>query len=228
MLNMRSSDPPGTVGSAPDDLTTRARIRDAAVERFGREGFRASVRTVATDAGVSPGLVIHHFTSKDGLRAACDEHVLHVVREAKRQSIVVDGPGDVVAQLATINGYAPIAAYLVQAMLAGGELARTMLEQTVADAAAYLEEGVAAGRLQPSRDPSGRARFLAYAGLGGFLLFVRQHAPPDGDLRPVLTAWAAEMTVPALELYTQGLLTDSSLLDAVVASQPPVGPPAST
>jgi AcrR family transcriptional regulator len=228
MLTMRSS-PSKAAGRTPDDLTTRARIRDAAVERFGRDGFGTSLRAVATDAGVSPGLVIHHFTSKDGLRAACDEHVLRVVREAKRKSIVVDGPGDVVAQLAAIEGYAAIAAYLVQAMLAGGDLATTMLEHSVADAEAYLAEGVAAGRLRPSRDPAGRARFLAYAGLGGFLLYVRQHAPPDGDLRPVLAAWASEMSVPALELYTQGLLTDSSLLDAVVAStRPPDEAPDST
>ncbi len=77
---MRSSNAAASPPS--EDLTTRARIRDAAVLRFGREGFGASVRTVAADAGVSPGLVIHHFGSKDGLRAACDEYVLRAAAEA--------------------------------------------------------------------------------------------------------------------------------------------------
>ena len=207
----------GGPGADPDDLTTRARIRDAAVVRFGREGFGASLRTVAADAGVSPGLVIHHFASKDGLRRACDEYVLRVTREAKRRSIVTGGPGGLVAELAAIEEYAPVAAYLAQALLGGGELARTLLDQAIANAEAYLAEGVEAGRLRPSRDPAARARFLAYAGAGAFLLYVRQHAPPDGDLSAVLTAYAAEMTVPALELYTEGLLSDSSLLDAVLA-----------
>ncbi len=205
----------------PDDLTTRARIRDAAVLKFGRDGFGASVRAVAADAGVSPALVIHHFGSKDALRVACDDYVLRVLREAKRQSIVVAGAGDVVAQLAAIDDYAPVAAYLVQAQLAGGELARTLLTQAIADAETYLAEGVETGRLRPSRNPAARARFLAYAGMGAFLLYVRQHAPPDGDIREVLAAYAAEMSLPALELYTEGLLTDSTMLDAVLASMRP-------
>ncbi|HJE59178.1 MAG TPA: TetR/AcrR family transcriptional regulator, partial [Nocardiopsis listeri] len=51
-----------------DDLTARARIRDAALTRFGQEGFGVSVRAIAEEAGVSPGLVIHHFGSKEKLR----------------------------------------------------------------------------------------------------------------------------------------------------------------
>ena len=50
------------------DLTARARIRDAAIECFARQGFAVSVRAIAAHAGVSPGLVIHHFGSKAGLR----------------------------------------------------------------------------------------------------------------------------------------------------------------
>ena len=54
-LNMRSA----------SDLTARARIRDAALARFGAEGIAGtSVRAVAADAGVSPALVLHHFGSK--------------------------------------------------------------------------------------------------------------------------------------------------------------------
>ena len=69
MLFMRSA--------SREDLTTRARIRDAAVDLFARDGFaHVTVRRIATEAGVSPALVIHHFGSKEGLRAACDAHVL--------------------------------------------------------------------------------------------------------------------------------------------------------
>ncbi|MTL11753.1 TetR family transcriptional regulator, partial [Nocardia seriolae] len=44
-----------------DDLTTRARIRDAAITVFGEQGFGVGVRAIAAAAGVSPGLVNHHF-----------------------------------------------------------------------------------------------------------------------------------------------------------------------
>ena len=59
-----------------DDLTTRARIRNSAIELIGAHGFdRASMRMIAQAAEVSPALVVHHFGDKDGLRAACNAHV---------------------------------------------------------------------------------------------------------------------------------------------------------
>ncbi len=199
------------------DLTARARIRDAAIRRFGADGFGASVRAVAAEAGVSPGLVIHHFGSKDGLRAACDEHVLRVIREAKTETLVKPGPGDVISQLAALDGYAPLVGYLVQALLAGGDLAVALLEQATADAEEYLREGVEAGTVRPSRDPAARARFLAHVGMGALLVHVRLHPPRDGDFRPVLRSYMDAMALPALELSTEGLLTDRSMLDAFLA-----------
>src|SRR5436190_1192209 len=56
------------------DLTTKARIRDAAMELFAREGAAAgSLRAVARAAAVSPGLIVHHFGSTEGvIRADSD------------------------------------------------------------------------------------------------------------------------------------------------------------
>jgi TetR/AcrR family transcriptional regulator, regulator of cefoperazone and chloramphenicol sensitivity len=63
--------------TAADDLTARARIRDAALRQFAEQGFeRSTIRGIAATAGVSPGLVRHHFGSKEALRDAVDEHVL--------------------------------------------------------------------------------------------------------------------------------------------------------
>ena len=50
-----------------DDLHARARIRNAAVARFGQDGFRIGLRAIAADAGVSPALIVHHFGSKEQL-----------------------------------------------------------------------------------------------------------------------------------------------------------------
>lgn len=66
--------------SAPSDLTARARIRDAALELFADQGFKgATVKQIAQAAGVSHGLLQHHYGSKDELRQACDDYVLGAV-----------------------------------------------------------------------------------------------------------------------------------------------------
>jgi AcrR family transcriptional regulator len=76
-----------TTGPDPEDLTARARIRDAAVVHFGEHGFdRATIRGIAETAGVSSGLVRHHFGSKQALRAACDEHLSRTLRRLNERA----------------------------------------------------------------------------------------------------------------------------------------------
>lgn len=60
------------MGTTHEDLTGRARLRDAAIESFAAAGFDESLRAIAIRAGVSAGLVRHHFGSKEKLRAECD------------------------------------------------------------------------------------------------------------------------------------------------------------
>ena len=200
------------------DLTGRARIRDAAIRRFGVEGFGASLRSIAADAGVSPALVIHHFGSKDALHAACDEHVLRTIREAEQESLFGTGPVDFVGQMATLDSFAPLVGYLVQGLLAGGTMAATLLTRLTEDAEVYLADGVASGRLRPSRDPKARAAYLVDVGIGAMLAFLRRHpAPADGDYRALLREYADAVALPALELYTEGLLADHSVLDSYLA-----------
>ncbi|ABM15273.1 TetR/AcrR family transcriptional regulator [Mycolicibacterium vanbaalenii] len=199
-----------------DDLTAAARIRDAAIDLFGRDGFAVGVRSIASAAGVSPGLVIHHFGSKDGLRKACDDFVAETVRASKSEAIQSSDPATWLAQIAEIEEYAPLMAYLVRTLQTGGELAKMLWQNMIDNAEQYIEEGVRAGTVKPSADPRGRARFLAMAGGGGFLLYLQMHDNPT-DLRAVLRDYSEEMVLPALELYTNGLMTDSTMYDAFVA-----------
>ncbi|MEN1976518.1 TetR/AcrR family transcriptional regulator [Cellulomonas olei] len=211
--------------AGPDDLTARARIRDAAVARFGRDGFRAGVRTVAEDAGVSPALVLHHFGSKQRLREACDEHVLASIASHKAEALGPGGAGAVLAALARVESFAPLAAYAVRSLQDGGGMAQRFVESFVADARQYLADGVAAGTIRPSRDEEARARWLAISGIGALLVHLSLHpAGPEG-LGPALRAYADAATLPALEVYTEGLLADRALLDAYVghAGAPPPG-----
>jgi AcrR family transcriptional regulator len=197
------------------EFATVSRIRDAAVQRFARDGFRAGLRAVAADAGVTAGLIVHHFGSKDGLRRACDEHVLAVVRDAKTKTLT-DGSGSMLlTQMAQIEEYAPLVRYLLRSMQDGGALAREMTEHMIADADAYLSAGEAAGVIRPSRDRAARTRYLAYQATGSMLLWFSLHgtAVEPEDFAAQLRRYLEELAFPALELFTQGLLVDRSMLD---------------
>lgn len=201
-----------------DDLTATARIRDAAIEQFGQHGFGVGVRAIAAAAGVSPGLVIHHFGSKDGLRKVCDDHVAETIRESKSESVQTSDPAAWLAAVAEMESFAPLMAYLMRSLQTGGELSKMLWRRMIDNAEQYLEEGVRAGTIKPSPDPKGRARFLAMNNGGGFLLYLQMHDNP-ADLQAVLHDYAQDMLVPALEIYTDGLLTDPTMYQTFRAQQ---------
>lgn len=200
------------------DLTATARIRDAAIVQFGRHGFDVGIRSIAEAAGVSAGLVIHHFGSKDGLRSACDHHIAEQIRSAKSDSLQTHEPAAWFARLAEIEDFAPAMSYLVRSMQSGSELAKGLWRSMIDNAETYIEDGVRAGNIKPSPDPRARARFLALIGGGGFLLYLQLHDSPE-DMRTVLHDYARDMVLPALEVYTHGLMTDSTMYDAFLAQQ---------
>jgi AcrR family transcriptional regulator len=199
------------------DLTATARIRDAAIAQFGEHGFGVGVRAIADAAGVSAGLVIHHFGSKEGLRKACDDYVAEEIRSSKSEAMKSNDPATWFAQMAEIESYAPMMAYLVRSMQSGGELATMLWRRMIDNAEEYLDEGVRAGTVKPSRDPRARARYLGITGGGGFLLYLQMHETPT-DIRAVLRDYARDMVLPALEIYTEGLMADRTMYDAFLAA----------
>jgi TetR/AcrR family transcriptional regulator, regulator of cefoperazone and chloramphenicol sensitivity len=201
-----------------DDLTAVARIRDAAIDQVGQHGFNVGLRAIATAAGVSAALVIHHFGSKEGLVRACDEYIAEQVREAKTESLRSTDPAGWLSAMAEIDTYAPMMAYLVRSMQSGSELAKSFWQKMIENAEQYLEEGVRAGTLKPSRDPKARAKFLGMNNGGGFLLYLQMHDNPT-DLRAVLRDYAEDMVLPALEVYSNGLMADSAMYEAFLAQR---------
>ncbi|HZE17495.1 MAG TPA: TetR family transcriptional regulator [Mycobacterium sp.] len=197
-------------------MTAAARIRDAAIEQFGEHGFGVGLRAIAEAAGVSAALVIHHFGSKEGLRNACDDYIAEEIRNAKSEAMRSHDPATWFAQMAEIESYAPLIAYLVRSMQSGGDLANTLWRRMIDNAENYLDEGVRAGTLKPSRDPKARARYLAITGGGTFLLYLQMHENP-ADLRAVLRDYSTDMLLPALEVYTEGLMADRTMYDAFLA-----------
>lgn len=209
MLNMRS------VGF--EDATTRARIRDAAIARFGAQGYgRTSLREVAADVGVSPGLVIHHFGSKEGLRTACDDWLVAQLMGEKQR---LGAPAVASTIREWLDDPGRFRAYLdyVANMLADGTAGGARLfDLLLAETRGMLEAGVDDGTMRPSSDPELRAVLITLYGLAPLLLRDQLSrvlgAPLDSP------ATLRRMTVPTLELYTHGLYADPRMLDAARAA----------
>lgn len=104
----------------PQDLTARARIRDAAMRHFGDHGFdRATIRGIAEEAGVSSGLLRHHFGSKEALRDACDAHLAKTLEDLN-QRVRDDADEDGVNYVAVAAAaFGPHREYLSRALAEG-------------------------------------------------------------------------------------------------------------
>ncbi|MGW7683541.1 TetR/AcrR family transcriptional regulator [Kribbella sp. NPDC054772] len=187
-----------------DDLTARARIRDAAIRLFGERGIEgASIRDIAAEAGVSSGLVRHHFGSKESLREACDKY-------AKERMVEI---GAELTQNNDLTGLDPLALhprafplqlYIVRSMMDGSETATALFLEGV-DA---VEEWTTSYGIDP-KDRRGYAAALAAIKLSVFV-FRDQVSKALGE----------DITTPAgynrigqalMEVFTIPLLTPEQL-----------------
>lgn len=187
------------------------RIRDAAIDLFGERGFRGtSLKAIAEEAGVSQALIVHHFGSKDGLRAACTHHVAEEVRATKSRAMREDPRTNPFEALRWVQNRRSLLRYLARTVSEGGPHLDSLLDEFIADGEEYMAEGVRAGWLKPSRDPRGRTVLLTLWSFGALVLheqverllgvdLLAEHQETiETDLSPYLG--------PALELYAQGLL----------------------
>jgi AcrR family transcriptional regulator len=121
------------------DLTARARIRDAAMRLFADHGGKATtIRAVAEQAGVAPGLVSHHFGSKQGLRDACDDYVLEYLRQIITQGVGEQGVADPAYLDTVYQGAADVLRYVARALVDDSAAAATLFDNFVALTEEYL------------------------------------------------------------------------------------------
>jgi len=60
--------------------TTREAILEAALRGFGKKGYDATgIREIAAGAGSNVASISYHFGGKEGLRAACAEHIVKLM-----------------------------------------------------------------------------------------------------------------------------------------------------
>ncbi|MFC7490234.1 MULTISPECIES: TetR/AcrR family transcriptional regulator [unclassified Knoellia] len=136
---------------------SRSRILATALRLFAARGAGAtSLREVAREAGVAPGLVVHHFGGKDGLRAAVDDFVVDLFRDAV-DSVPLDGPADEVvaardrAAARMFEDNPDAVDYLRRAVVTpdpGAEdLARMLMQETIRRTQTLRDHGIARSRI---------------------------------------------------------------------------------
>jgi AcrR family transcriptional regulator len=195
------------------DLTARASIRNAALRLFAQHGHDAvTVREIAAAAGVSPGLVVHHFGSKDGLRGAVDayaaqafDRVLEQMGEGEDLAAALTG-GQGTTSIAEAFARAfppgsPLPAYLRRLLLTDDPAGAALFGRWYAATRRLWDTMVELGAARPSADPAVRAAFLLANDLA-LILLRGQIATAIGDdpLTPAgLERWAREATCVYLE-----------------------------
>jgi AcrR family transcriptional regulator len=203
-----------------DDRTTKARIRDAAIDCFAEHGVAATTaRKVASAAGVSPGLVIHHFESMDGLRRECDDHVVSIIGQRKREAMSSGPSFDALAALRS-SEFDSLLGYLAAVLVDDSPAVERLVDEMARDAEAYMAEGVVAGNLLPSNDPRSRAVLLTVWNLGALVLHRHLDRMLGVDLTsPGFGTDAASRSYAAsvFEIYGDGILTDDFATNLLAA-----------
>jgi len=201
------------------DLTARAVIRDEALRLFAAHGPEAvSLRRVAAEAGVSPGLVAHHFGSKAGLREAVDAHItalfdtLFDTMFAALNAAEWDSPATAgsfaEAMLSQLPADSPVPAYLRHLLLAGDTTGRALFARWYGLTVQMLDRLTAAGVVRPSLDPAVRAAFLMINDLA--VLMLRDHVTAVLGVDPLSPDGAMRWTQTVLAVYGNGIFIAST------------------
>lgn len=205
--------------SDSSDLTAVAAIRIAAMKLFAERGYAdVTVRQIAAAAGVSAALVIHHYGSKERLRAVIDERAADFVETmlADLQRAPGEGGSTSIAELFAdrLEREPALAGYVRRLLSDGGSAGIALfarLYQATQDGMRALEH---AGVVRPAHDPAVRNAFLLGNDLA--LVLLRPHIAQITGLDPLsrtgLVRWSAEV----FDVYANGVF------------RAPPGSPAST
>jgi AcrR family transcriptional regulator len=202
-----------------DDRKTAAIIRDAAMGLFAERGVSGvTVREVAAAAGVSPGLVMHHFGSKDGLKEAVDRRAVRLVDAMLAELAGLGEEGGAMSLAALLadrlEGEPALAGYIRRLLVDGGWAAEELFDRLFDTTLVGLRSLVGAGAVRQPADERVRAAFLLVNDLA-MVVFRRQIERVAG-IDPLagqgVSAWTAEV----VDVYTNGLFDVP-----IVESEPP-------
>jgi AcrR family transcriptional regulator len=200
-----------------EDLTARARIRDAALRLFAEQGYkRTTIRGIATAAGVSLGLVRHHFGSKEALRDAVDTHVLAEARRLNDEARESSETGTFSMTSTEVPPY--FQQYVARALMDGSTLVATMYDQMVGMTEQWIDMSDKHNTYPAHSDRRTRAAVLTAMGLGVPLM--REHLARVLGVDPLTPEGTRLISVALLDLYSHTLVTPD-LADAMRATLAP-------
>lgn len=179
------------------------------MKQFAELGFeKATIRGIAKEAGVSSGLIRHHFDNKEALRDACDAYVLRVVREINDATWAAIHEGDLARAAGTRGPIGPYHRYVARSLIDGGasELFDEMVRMSEAWFTGFVEDDESA---VPVRD---KAAVVTAWGLAIPIMFDHlarafgvDLTTPEGDFR---------LASALLDLYSNPLMSPEAAATA--------------
>lgn len=183
-----------------DDLTARARIRDAALAQFGEHGYRgATFKGIASAAGVSVGLVQHHFGTKEALRDACDQAVLDIV-DTKMAAVEAGRLTDPDVLGGLYAAGPPVMRYLARSVQDGTPAVRRLLDQVAAASARFLTANWPDRFPARARRTQDAAALLVVLNLGPLVL--HEQVAAGLGLEPWVDIASPRIGLATLDVYT--------------------------
>jgi AcrR family transcriptional regulator len=182
-----------------EERSTVERIRQAALTSFAAHGTSATtLRAVASAAGVSLGLVQHHFVTKAGLIAAVDEYVLDIVVSSMTRPSstppVVDSVAERSGRIFELFASRPhIADYVGRALVDGSPLGVAIFDTLLNDGLERWQRRAERGETRPGVDLTWAAINSMMLALGTISLraHIDRQLPEPLTTPPQLKRWLA-------------------------------------
>lgn len=158
----------------------KERLVRVAMQLFAERGFDGvTVRDISSAAGVSVGLINHHFGSKDGLRSAVDAHFLRQFEEVLFDDALTSRPpSDADAFANWVEGWIDhhiedwdlSKAYMRRALLEGSDWGANLFERFYQVVRTSMDRLDADGGLRADVDRLWLPLLIMYMELGTLLL----------------------------------------------------------
>lgn len=170
------------------------------------------MRSIAIDAGVSPALVLHHFGSKDELRAAVEDHVIEFLGAVIDEFVDGAQGADAAAPFGRLADQPAVVGYVARSLIEGGPAGSSLFDRlfdmTEQSFAAMRE----AGALRSDIDDPEMAMLVVMAADFGVML-LRDHVTRRLGIDPLgaegLDRWArAELDVLRKGVFVAAEPTD--------------------
>lgn len=195
-----------------DEPSRLERILNTALKTFAARGAEAtSMRMIAAAAGVSPGLVQHHFTTKANLIRAVDDHVTTVLTSTLAAPLApapAADPVDDAAQrvMTLLTDHAQIVDYLCRALVDDTPTGSRIFDQLVVVCTGYWDQLRDQGLTKPDLDPTWIVLSPLVLVLGMFILrpHLNRHLPNAITTPTQLQRWrnATEQIIADGQLQT--------------------------